>query len=63
MADLSRLSDPAANYRFSRDYGAGRFHLRLAAEAARWLKARRKSRGRGAQEAKRARCRSWRASQ
>ena len=40
MADPFRLSDPAMNLQFSKDWGAGRFHERLADEAAKWLKAR-----------------------
>ena len=62
MADLSRLSDPDLNLQFARDWGAGRFHARLAAEAARWLAAKRKERGRGA-PSKRARMRGWRTAQ
>ena len=42
MVDFSsRKSDPDKNALFARDWGAGRFHVRLAGEAARWLKARR----------------------
>ncbi len=42
MRDNSaRRSDPDLNTQFSRDWSAGRFHARLAGEAAAWLKARR----------------------
>ena len=47
MADFSsRKSDPDKNYLFARDWGAGRFHARLAGEAARWLEARRNKQAR-----------------
>lgn len=47
MADFSsRKSDPDLNYLFARDWGAGRFHARLAAEAAHWLEARRSKQAR-----------------
>ena len=62
MANPSQLSDPILNYRFSRDWGAGRFHLRLAAEAEQWLAARRKMRRRRDPAPKGAKLRSWRAS-
>ena len=52
---------PPATTAFLRNWGAGRFHARLAAEAARWLRARRKMRRRGA-PSRHARMRSWRAS-
>ena len=45
MADFPRLSDPDKNGLFSRDWsGAGRLQIRLAAEAAAWLKARQRKR-------------------
>ncbi len=43
MRDNSaRRSDPDLNKQFNRDWGAGRFHARLAGEAAAWLKKRRR---------------------
>ena len=60
MANPSQLSDPDLNLQFARDWGAGKFHARLAAEAARWLAAKRKARGRGFQS-RNAKIRVWRA--
>ena len=44
MVDPARMTDPGENVQFRRDWGAGRFQVKLAAEAARWLEARRKKR-------------------
>ena len=44
MVDFSRMTDPGENVQFRRDWGAGRFQVKLAAEAARWLESRRKKR-------------------
>ena len=60
MTHAFRKSDPDENASFARDWGGGRFHARLAAEAECWLAARRKARRRGFQ-AKRDKIRAWRA--
>ena len=65
MVDFSRMTDPGENVQFRRDWGAGRFQVRLSAEAARWLEARRKKRTRARAStalSRHARMRSWRAS-
>ncbi len=61
MIDGAQKSDPDLNYAFSRDWGAGRFRINLADEAARWLEARRKMRTRASTAQSRyARMRAWR---
>ncbi len=61
MANPSQRSDPDLNYQFARDWGARRFHVRLADEAARWLKVRREKRS-GRAPARSVRLQAWRAS-
>lgn len=63
MANPYRMSDPDLNLQFARDWGAGRFHIRLAAEASRWIEARREKRRQATKPPLRsARLRAWRAS-
>lgn len=63
MAEFSRMSNPGENLQFARDWGAGRFHVKLAEEAARWLKARRNKEVRASLARSRpVEIRAWRAS-